>query len=87
MSLPRGDGFIHLADYRPPAWRIPSAELHFELGPEATEVTARLALSPDQAHPGEALELDGEELELLANSLDGLPQPPEMTGRPLVQLA
>ena len=77
MSLPRGDGFVHLADYRPPAWRIPSAELQFELGPEATEVSARLALSPDPAQPGEPLELDGEELELLAISLDGQPLPPE----------
>ncbi|MBW8310744.1 MAG: aminopeptidase N [Rhizobium sp.] len=77
MSLPRGDGFVHLADYRPPAWRIPSAELQFELGPEATEVSARLALSPDPAQPGEPLELDGEALELLAISLDGQPLLPE----------
>jgi aminopeptidase N len=77
MSLPRGDGFVHLADYRPPAWRIPSAELQFELDPEATEVLARLVLSPDPAQPGEPLELDGEELELLAITLDGQPLPPE----------
>lgn len=77
MSLPRGDGFVHLADYRPPAWRIPSAELQFELDPEATEVVARLALSPDPAQPGEPLELDGEELELLAIALDGQPLPAE----------
>ncbi|HEX5694391.1 MAG TPA: aminopeptidase N, partial [Arenimonas sp.] len=71
MTQLRGDGHVHLADYRAPAWRIARAELEFELDPAATLVTARLSLSPDPDQPGEPLELDGEDLELLAISLDG----------------
>ena len=72
MSLPRADGFVHLADYTPPAWRIAHADLAFDLDPAATEVTARLQLQPDPAQPGAPLVLDGEELELLAIAIDGV---------------
>ena len=69
MSVPsRPDGYVHLADYRPPAWRIPSVDLQFDLDPEATIVEARLALSPDPAQPGVDPLLDGEELDLLASA-------------------
>lgn len=71
MIPSRGDGFVHLADYRAPAWRIPHAELVFELAAEATEVTARLQLSPDPDQPGEDLVLEGEGLALLAIAVDG----------------
>lgn len=77
MVQSRGDGHVHLADYRAPAWRIPQAELEFELDPDATIVAARLRLSPDPAQPGQALELDGEGLELLSITIDGQPLPPE----------
>ena len=73
MSVPREDGFVHLADYTAPAWRIVHADLAFDLDPAATEVTARLQLQPDPAQPGAPLVLDGEELELLAISIDGVP--------------
>jgi len=72
MSSPRTDGFVHLADYTPPAWRIVHADLAFDLGPDATQVTARLQLQPDPAQPGAPLVLDGEGLALLAISLDGV---------------
>jgi len=75
MTAPRDDGHIHLADYRPPAWRVALAELAFELDPAATEVAARLHLVPDPDQPGRPLVLEGEELELLAISLDGAPLP------------
>ena len=77
MVQSRGDGHVHLADYRAPAWRIAQAELEFDLDPAATVVTARLQLSPDPAQPGEPLVLDGEDLELLSITLDGHPLPPE----------
>ena len=76
MTQLRGDGHVHLADYRAPAWRIPQAELQFELDPAATIVAARLCLSPDPAQPGQPLELDGEGLELLEITLDGQPLAP-----------
>jgi aminopeptidase N len=71
MAQPRDDGFVHLADYRPPAWRIDRVELEFDLDAARTIVRSRLFLAPD---PGEApapLALDGEDLELLAIALDG----------------
>jgi aminopeptidase N len=77
MSLPRDDGHVHLADYVPPAWRILQADLEFDLDPDATEVRSRLSLEPDPDQPGQALVLDGEELELLSIALDGRPLDPD----------
>lgn len=71
MSLSRGDGFVHLADYRAPAWRVLHAGLVFELDPAATTVESVLSLEPDPARPGQPVTLDGEGLELLAIELDG----------------
>ncbi|MFY2762640.1 aminopeptidase N [Arenimonas sp. MALMAid1274] len=71
MSVPRDDGFVHLADYTPPAWRILHAELAFELDPDDTQVSARLQLEPDPAQPGQVLVLDGVDLELVDIRLDG----------------
>ncbi|KFN49525.1 aminopeptidase N [Arenimonas composti] len=75
MSPPRADGFVHLEDYAPPAWRIPHAELAFDLEREATVVEATLRLEPDPGQPGHAVVLDGEELELLDIEADGAPLP------------
>ena len=72
MSFPREDGFVHLADYTPPAWRITHADLAFDLDPAATEVTARLQLQPDPAQPGAPLVLEGEDLVLLSIAIDGV---------------
>ncbi|MCE2945314.1 MAG: aminopeptidase N [Lysobacteraceae bacterium] len=60
---------VRLADYCPPAWTITDVALVFDLGREASEVEATLALRGDV--PGAALRLDGEDLELLAVELDG----------------
>jgi aminopeptidase N len=73
MTRPRADGCVHLADYRPPAWRIAHVELTFDLDFDRTLVHARLQLQPDPAQPGEPLVLDGEDLELLAIAVDGVP--------------
>ena len=61
---------IRLRDYAPPAWRVESMELNFDLGIDTTEVTAQLHLRGDANAP---LQLDGEGLELLSIALDGQP--------------
>ena len=76
MTAPREDGHVHLADYLPPAWRIPRVALVFELDPAQTRVEATLDLVPDPDRPAQALELDGEGLELLEIALDGRPLAP-----------
>lgn len=65
------DRTIYLKDYTPPAHRIETADLHFELGEEDTLVHARLAIRTQR--PGEPLHLHGEALELLSITLDGQP--------------
>ncbi len=68
MSL--ADHRVRLADYRPPAWRIPRIELTFELDPEATLVHGRLDIERLGEGP---LVLDGEALELLRIAIDDVP--------------
>jgi aminopeptidase N len=61
---------VRLADYQPPAWRIPRTRLVFELDPERTLVSARLEIER-QGDSAQPLRLHGEELELLSLQLDG----------------
>ncbi|HEY0199548.1 MAG TPA: aminopeptidase N [Rhodanobacter sp.] len=63
-------GLIRLADYRAPAWHVESIEMDFDLGIDATELTARLLLRRDPAQ-SLPLRLNGENLELLTIALDG----------------
>jgi aminopeptidase N len=60
---------IHLADYRAPEFRIHTVHLDFALEPEATRVTARLAIERQSGNG--PLVLQGEDQKLLAVSLDG----------------
>ena len=62
---------VRLADYRPPEFLIDTVHLTLNLHPDATRVSARLALRPN----GEAadLVLVGDELTALSVSLDDLP--------------
>src|SRR3984957_734778 len=71
---PEQTALIRLSDYRAPAWRVETVELDFDLGIDATELSARLLLrcDPTQKLP---LRLDGENLELLSIKLDGQPLP------------
>src|SRR5690606_29319483 len=62
---------IRREDYRPPAYRVETVALEFDLRPEATVVTSRLQMRA--AEPGRPLVLDGEDLELLSIALDGRP--------------
>src|SRR6185312_7221127 len=64
---------IHLADYKAPDFRIETVHLDFALDPEATRVTAKLAIL--RQTPGAPLVLHGEELKLLSVKLDGRPLP------------
>ncbi len=62
-----------LADYRPPAWRVRHVDIAFDLDLDISEVDCLLSLEPDPTQPPAELVLDGEELELLAISLDEVP--------------
>ncbi|HKQ10138.1 MAG TPA: aminopeptidase N, partial [Rhizomicrobium sp.] len=60
---------IHLADYQAPEFRIRTVELDFSLEPEATRVTARLAV--ERLSGNGPLVLHGENQKLLSVVLDG----------------
>src|SRR5436190_8513791 len=61
---------IHLADYKAPDFRIETVHLDFQLDPEATRVTAKLAIVRTGA-AGAPLKLDGESQKLISVTLDG----------------
>ena len=63
---------IYLSDYRPPAFLIEQADLHFDLGEAETQVEARLTIARAPGTASEApLVLQGEHLQLEALVLDG----------------
>ena len=63
---------IHRSDYRPPAFRIETIDLVFDLDPAQTIVRSRLYVCRnDGIAPDAPLELDGEALELIEIALDG----------------
>jgi aminopeptidase N len=64
---------VHRTDYRPPDYRIDTAALEFDLGPETTRVksTLRLRAAYDRGGGVRPLVLDGEDLELVSVALDG----------------
>jgi len=65
---------VRLKDYRKPPYTISKADLVFRLDPASTIVTAKLTVERDRDTPaGEALRLDGDELELLSLKIDGMP--------------
>ncbi|GAA0583821.1 aminopeptidase N [Craurococcus roseus] len=68
---------IHRLDYRPPAFLVDSADLHFDLDPAATVVRSTLVLrrNPKAEDRHAPLRLDGEGLTLLGIKVDGVPFP------------
>ena len=60
---------IFLKDYQPPKFLISHVELDVHLGKESSEITARLTVSRNGEHD-EALELNGEKLNLISIALD-----------------
>ena len=73
-ALPAAPVIIRREDYTPPDWLVPDIALDFRLDAQRTEVTARLSVERNGAHD-RALVLDGEDLDLLALSVDGVPVP------------
>src|SRR5262247_3799896 len=69
---------VRLQDYRPPDWLVDTVELDVALAPSATRVRASLLLKPNPKAAAPApLLLDGDDLKLVALSLDGEPLAPE----------
>jgi aminopeptidase N len=66
---------VYLKDYKPVPYLIDEVSLDFDLAPEATRVSSRLSLRPNEAAgpDGAPLVLAGEKLELKAISVDGKP--------------
>ncbi len=64
---------ILLEDYQPPAYRLETVDLNFDLGEDVTHVRSRLAVSSLPETTRQPLRLDGHELELLSIKLDGKP--------------
>ncbi|WP_421724208.1 aminopeptidase N [Bauldia sp.] len=60
---------VRLADYKPSPFAIETAALDFNLHPEKTRVTTRLAMVPQET--GVPLVLDGDELTLISVAIDG----------------
>jgi len=77
---------IRLEDYRPPAYLVDRIALDVDIREEDAIVCARLEMrrNPDPAAPAGALELDGEELELLSVRLDGREVPHTASAEKLV---
>ncbi|GGH14048.1 aminopeptidase N [Alsobacter metallidurans] len=68
---------VRLEDYRPTDYLIDTVSLDVRLHATATVVRAELGIRPNPAGvAGAALRLDGDELELLSITLDGLPLAP-----------
>jgi aminopeptidase N len=65
---------VRLEDYRPPEYLIDAVALTFRLHPEATRVTARLAMRANSDAPD--VVLVGDELKLLSVALDDTPLSP-----------
>jgi aminopeptidase N len=64
----------YLSDYTPPAYRIATIDLRFELGEDSTTVHSRLRIVRAETAPaGAPLALDGQHLERIALELDGIP--------------
>ena len=62
---------IHLSDYQPPAYRILSVALHFELEPQATRVTTTMEIEA-VGEAGAPLALHGDDLSLDHVAVDGV---------------
>ncbi|WP_026186148.1 aminopeptidase N [Thioalkalivibrio thiocyanodenitrificans] len=65
---------VFLKDYVPPAWRVSRVELDFQLDPARTRVRSRMSLARTGAGD-QPLMLHGQDLTLVALSVDGRPLP------------
>lgn len=67
---------VFLSDYKAPGWRVESVHLTFRLAPDATRVISRIVFQPNADAPAQPFTLHGEELTLIAASIDGIPITP-----------
>ncbi|WP_426166598.1 aminopeptidase N [Sandarakinorhabdus sp. DWP1-3-1] len=83
QATPQLPNAVRLADYAPPDWLVPQVALAFTLDPDRTIVRSRLDVrrNGDHARP---LVLDGQGLETVAISIDGVPVNTAPTGEELV---
>ncbi|PKP64564.1 MAG: aminopeptidase N [Alphaproteobacteria bacterium HGW-Alphaproteobacteria-7] len=82
---PRDPPVIRREDYRPYPWRVPTTHLDFQLGLEATQVTATLTVERNPAaEPSRELRLNGDSLTALSVTIDGTPADWRMDGSDLV---
>ena len=64
----------YLKDYTPPTYYLPTVDLHFDLGEDFTTVRSRLQVErADTTAADTPLVLDGQQLELIALEIDGVP--------------
>ena len=69
-SQPRA---IFLRDYRAPDYWIDKTDLHFSLAEDSAEVTAELSIRRNSETAAAPLVLHGQDMELLAVAVDGVP--------------
>ena len=62
---------IHRQDYSPPAFRVDTIDIGFDLDPKATRVAARSVLRRNAGSPSRELVLHGEDLNLIALRMNG----------------
>ncbi len=74
---------IRLSDYRPPDWLVPEVGLDVRLEADRTIVRSRLVVTRNGDH-GRPLRLDGQDLETLGISVDGVPVAAVPNGEELV---
>ncbi|MCL4119617.1 UNVERIFIED_CONTAM: hypothetical protein GTU68_003149 [Idotea baltica] len=70
---------IYLKDYTPFGFVVESVHLTFDLSPNATRVTSRIAFAPNPEATDHKFFLHGEELTLIKAAIDGQPVTPEIT--------
>ncbi|MEY8841596.1 aminopeptidase N, partial [Cribrihabitans sp. XS_ASV171] len=74
---------IYLKDYTPFGFLVDSVSLSFDLAPNATRVTARIAFQPNPEASDRTFFLHGEGLQLIRASIDGQEVTPELTDQGL----
>ncbi len=74
---------VYLKDYTPFGWLVDSVHLTFDLAPNKTRVTSRIAFRPNPGAPPQAFFLHGRDLTLIRATIDGTQVQPSLTGEGL----
>ncbi|GHG90792.1 aminopeptidase N [Pseudodonghicola xiamenensis] len=78
---------VYLKDYKPFGYVVDSVHLTFDLAPNATRVTSRIAFSPNPEAEDRTFFLFGEKLKLIRATIDGKDITPEITPEGLTAAA